>query len=560
MQPSPFDSLEDFLAATSVIAPAAAARALLMRAETGERLAAILTKLGLVSERDLADALSRRLGLPLAGPGDFPDPPWMGTAFSPRFLREHHVVPIDEDAGALTVAVSDPLDREVLAAVAYAAGRPVRCRVATGSDIERALDRLFGGGPPEGAEPAASDDMRAEDAERLRDLASEAPVVRLVNRWLAEAIEAGASDIHLEPMENGLAARYRIDGALRRIDEAPGQMKAAVVSRIKIMSRLDIAERRLAQDGRMRVTVRGRDIDVRVSVVPTAHGESIVMRLLDRGALELDFGALGFEADSAARYADLLARPHGIVLVTGPTGSGKTTTLYASLTRIHTPTLKILTVEDPIEYLLPGISQTQVRPQIGLTFASVLRSFLRHDPDVVMVGEIRDIETARIAMQAALTGHLVLSTLHTNDASGAVVRLLDMGIEDFLLAATLNGVMAQRLVRTLCRHCRAPYEPTEGLARRLGLERDAGERPLLLHRAVGCPACAGSGYRGRTTIAEVLAMDQPLRDHLLRARGAAEFREAAVARGMETMFRNGMRKCLAGVTTPEEVMRVVAAA
>jgi len=375
-------------------------------------------------------------------------------------------------------------------------------------------------------------------------------VVRAVNMLIARAAEAQASDIHIEPTEDSLKIRLRIDGALRDEDPLPAHLRAPFVSRIKVMAGLNIAERRLPQDGRLRLAVRGHEIDLRVATSPTIHGESLVLRILDRSNLPLDFQSLGFDGDNLTRFLRVLRQPHGIVLVTGPTGSGKTTTLYASLAVMNTVERKILTIEDPIEYRLAGINQTQVNPQIGLTFATALRSFLRQDPDVMMVGEIRDLETAQVAVQAALTGHTILSTVHTNSAAATVTRLLDMGVEPFLITSTLNAVLAQRLVRRLCMSCRAPFTPTPQTYAAFGVEAARADR---LWRPVGCEACGHSGYRGRIALLELLVLDEKI-ERLVLAR--AEEREIHAAAGMRTMLDDGMVKARAGLTTLEEVMRV----
>ncbi|HUD53461.1 type II secretion system ATPase GspE, partial [Parvibaculum sp.] len=396
----------------------------------------------------------------------------------------------------------------------------------------------------------------SDDVERLKDIASEAPVIRLVNLLITRAVEARASDIHIEPMDGELRVRYRVDGVLQEVESPPQRLSSAVISRIKIMAKLNIAERRLAQDGRIRLAVRGKDIDFRVSTTPTIHGESVVLRILDRGSLKLDFAALGFDDEILGAFRDVLDRPHGILLVTGPTGSGKTTTLYTSLLELNTPDKKILTIEDPVEYQLKGINQVQVKPQIGLTFATALRSFLRQDPDIMMIGEIRDLETAEIAVQAALTGHLILSTLHTNDAASAVTRLLDMGVEDYLLTSTINGIAAQRLVRRLCPHCRQPYEALPEMLERLGLGAFAAGRTVTLYRATGCAHCSHTGYLGRSSVLEVLAMTDRLRQLVLAHAESGLLRKAAIEDGMQTMHFHGLKKVLAGETTVEEVLRV----
>lgn len=536
-------------------------RAERLSAESGERLGAVLTRLGLISERDLAEAYAALLELPLARIQDFPDAPLLEDRLSRKFLKEAHVLPLAELSEGLAIAMADPLDAAALDALRFAIDKPILLHVAYPSDLEAVWDRLYGDGRSEIAQIAegTEDHVRDafdEDVDRLRDIASDAPVIRLVNLLITRAVETRASDIHVEPMDGELRVRYRIDGVLQEVEAPPQGLAAAVISRIKIMAKLNIAERRLAQDGRIRLAVRGKEIDFRVSTTPTMHGESVVLRILDRGNLELDFMALGFDKETLERFRDILERPHGILLVTGPTGSGKTTTLYASLIELNTPDRKILTIEDPVEYQLKGINQVQVKPHIGLTFANALRSFLRQDPDIMMIGEIRDLETAEISVQAALTGHLILSTLHTNDAASAVTRLLDMGVEDYLLTSTVNGIAAQRLVRRLCDHCKTPYEALPELVERLGLAAFVSEGPVILHRAVGCPDCNQTGFRGRSSVLEVLTMSDRLRQLVLSHAEAGQIRGAAIEEGMQPMYLHGMKKVLAGLTTVEEVLRV----
>jgi general secretion pathway protein E len=438
----------------------------------------------------------------------------------------------------------DPYPAEALALLT---GCTVRRLAATPTDIDAALDRLLANPHTEdGAQPAADTDL-----ERLRDLASDAPVIRHVNQLLARAVDARASDIHIEPAASRLVVRLRIDGAMQEIEAPPLRLRDAIVSRIKIMARLNIAERRLPQDGRMSASVRGTEIDFRVSTLPTVHGESVVIRVLDRDQVALDFSALGFDDQALTELNRILALPFGILLVTGPTGSGKTTTLYAALKTLNTPDRKLMTIEDPVEYQLDGVNQVQVQPQIGLTFAWALRSFLRQNPNIVMVGEIRDLETAQVAVQVALTGHMILSTLHTNDAASGVTRLLDMGVEDYLIVSTVNAILAQRLVRTLCPDCREPYDLSIDLAARLGLTLDA---PAPFFRAQGCPACNATGYRGRTTILEILPMTDTIRRLVLDHAAATTIRDAAIAAGMRTMLAHGLSKAKQGITTIEEVL------
>jgi general secretion pathway protein E len=541
-------SLEALIAARDLVPADGVARARLVMAETGERLGSVLTRLGLLSEQALAEAVSAAAGLPIAQERDYPALPVDGAGdVSPRFLRDIKAAPLNATDQLVEVAFLDPFDTYARHALALAFQRPVAPRVGRASDIEAALDRAYGG-REQAAEADAVDDG---DLERLADMASDAPAIRAVNRLIDLAVEAGASDIHLEPTETALHLRIRIDGVMSELSPLAASMKAAAVSRIKVMAGLNIAERRLPQDGRMRLTVRGHDIDLRVATSPTIHGESVVLRLLDRSRLSLDFDSLGFDDEMQAGLRQTLARPHGIMLVTGPTGSGKTTTLYAALSALNAPERKLLTIEDPIEYRLPGINQTQVAPQIGLTFASALRSFLRHDPDVMMVGEVRDLETAQVAVQAALTGHMILSTLHTNSAAAAITRLLDMGVEPFLITSTLNAILAQRLVRRLCPHCRQPMAadaPEQQLGRVLGATR--------LWRAEGCERCAGAGYAGRVAVAELLTVDESVARLILDRASAQEIETAAVAKGMVTMLRQGVRKVESGLTTLAELLRV----
>jgi len=540
----------------------ALARAEQIAAESGERLEHVLTRLGVVSDRDLADALADHLKLEIAKREDFPAAPVLEEKLRRGFLRDKQLIPLDERADAVVVAMVNPLDTYACDAVRFAVGKPVVRLVTYPADFETAYARLYGEGKSEIRQifeqaPDSAGAAFDDDIDRLKDVASEAPVIRLVNHLITRAVEARASDIHIEPMPDSLRIRYRIDGVLQPVESPPQHLGSLVISRIKIMARLNIAERRLAQDGRIGMAIRGKEIDMRVATTPTIHGESVVLRILDRGNLALDFAALGFDDDIARDFRTLLNEPHGIVLVTGPTGSGKTTTLYAALLELNTPEKKILTIEDPVEYQLEGINQVQVKPQIGLTFANALRSFLRHDPDIMMIGEIRDLETAQIAVQAALTGHLILSTLHTNDAASAIARLLDMGIENYLLTSTINGVAAQRLVRVLCRHCREPYEPVAEFLEKMQLQDLASGKTL--YRAVGCEHCGRTGFHGRSSVVEVLPLGDDIRRVLLKSGDAVALQQAAVARGMQTMRMHGIRKALAGETTIEEVLRATRA-
>jgi general secretion pathway protein E len=556
--------LVDFLVGQAIVDAKSAERARRVASEGGGRLEAVLTRLGLLSESGLAAALARFLGVPLATPADYPQSPVLADRLRVAFLRKIRALPIARDAATVTLAMADPRDEFAVGAVAAAIGLAVQRRVGLPIDIDAALDRLYGDATPRagGAEAALADldggaaDPFGDDAERLKDLASEAPVVRLVNQLIARAVETRASDIHFEPFPDRLRVRYRYDGVLHEVESPPHGWQAAIVSRIKIMAGLDIAERRLPQDGRIKLAVRGHDIDFRVSTIPTLHGEKVVMRILDRSAVVLDFDALGFPGALRDPFVRLLDAPNGIILVTGPTGSGKTTTLYTALKHLNAVTRNVVTVEDPIEYQLAGINQIQVKAQIGLTFATLLRSILRQDPDVIMIGEIRDLETAQIAVQAALTGHLVLSTLHTNSAAATVTRLRDMGIDDYLLAATLNGVLAQRLIRRLCPDCKRPVEASPELADRLELHRFAAG-PIVLHEAAGCARCRGTGYQGRTAVAELLVPDEAVQRLILTAGDQSAIERAACAGGMRAMQDAGMAEVLAGATTLRELARSI---
>jgi general secretion pathway protein E len=556
--------LGQHLVDTGKLALPALERAQRLASESGERLEHVLSRLGLVSERDVSDALANLLGLPVANTGDYPEKPVLEDRFNGHFLKQMQIIPLADRPDHVAVAMVDPFDTYAFEAARFAAGKPVQARVAYLAEFEIAFQRLYGEGKSalrhiiDGTSDREADES-GEDVERIRDGSNEAPVMRLANHLIARAVEMRASDIHIEPLRDALRVRYRIDGVLREVESPPQQLGASLVSRIKVMAKLNIAERRMPQDGRIRLAVRGNDIDFRISTMPTIHGESVVLRVLDRGNLKLDYTSLGFDERAIASIRDLLRRPHGIVLVTGPTGSGKTTTLYTGLSEISTPDKKILTIEDPVEYQLTGINQVQVKPQIGLTFASALRSFLRQDPDMMMVGEIRDLETAQIAVQAALTGHLILSTLHTNDAASAVTRLLDMGVEDFLLTSTLNGIVAQRLVRSICPHCRERYEASTEMIERLQIAPLITGSAAFLYRPVGCDVCDGTGYQGRAAIVEVLTVSEAIRQAILNHSEAGAIRGIAGREGMRTLHLDGMRKALAGETSAEEVLRATRA-
>ncbi|MEF3083764.1 type II secretion system ATPase GspE [Luteimonas sp. SMYT11W] len=539
------------------------ARAQRLHAEAGGSLLTLLGRLGLVSERDHAEACAAELGLQLLGAKSVPEePPELVDGAQPlsvRFLRQFHVLPIGESRGRLHVWMSDPQDDYALDAVRLATGCDIAPAVGLRSEIDDLIERWYGQGRSamgtiiESADGEGGGDV--DDVEHLRDLASEAPVIRLVNLVIQRAVELRASDIHIEPFESRLKVRYRVDGVLIDGESPPVNLTAAVISRIKIMARLNIAERRLPQDGRIMLRVQGKELDLRVSTMPTAHGESVVMRLLDRETVVFDFYKLGFTDEFLPQFNKVLDQPHGILLVTGPTGSGKTTTLYTALSQLNTPDVKIITVEDPVEYQIEGINQIQAKPQIGLDFAHALRSIVRQDPDIIMIGEMRDLETARIAIQSALTGHLVLSTLHTNNAAGGITRMLDMGVEDYLLTSTVNGILAQRLVRKLEPTHRVRYAASPEEIERFELRRFQPDGEIVLYRP-GPSAGAPTGYLGRTTIVEFLVMNDTLRRAVMRHAGMGELEQLARESGMRTMYEDGILKALAGETTIEEVLRV----
>ena len=529
-------------------------RALNAQQELGGLLGRVLVRLGLVSETDVVQALSLQLGMPWAGPDAFPDLLPEVPGLLPEFLHTHAVCPLAVRDGQLDVAMAVPQDAFVRKALQLATGLTVRPHIATDADIERALTPPVEDSTAEEGDGLGDGDV-GDFVEHLKDLASEAPVIRLVNGIIARVTDLRASDIHLEPFDDGLHVRYRVDGVIHHGELVPPKHSAAVNSRVKLLAHLDIAERRLPQDGRIKTRVKGRELDLRVSTVPTVHGESVVMRVLDRASVRFGLEDMGFAPDTLARFNALLARPHGILLVTGPTGSGKTTTLYAALSKLDSATQKIITVEDPVEYQLEGINQIQVHAQINLSFANALRSILRQDPDIIMIGEMRDGETAQIAVQSALTGHLVLSTLHTNTAAGAVVRMQDMGVEPYLITSSVNGVLAQRLVRTLCGHCKEAYVPTPAELASTGLDRFCTPGQPV-YRAVGCAQCRDSGYRGRTGIHELLVLDDALRQAVIGGQDANALHALAVSRGMLSLHEDGLRKVAAGQTSLDELARV----
>ena len=534
-------------------------RAETFRDQNGGDLITLLVRLGLVSERDVAEAESSLLELPLISTADLPeDAPDIGT-LSLRYLKQNLLLPVAVSDDDMVVVMANPRDQFALKALAMASGKTISPQVGVASEIENGIEKLYGGGRSamgqiiDTLDGDGDDDL--EDVEHLRDLASEAPVIRLVNLIMQRAVEARASDIHIEPFENRLKVRYRVDGVLQEVEAPPASSTAAVISRVKIMARLNIAERRLPQDGRIMHRVQGKELDLRVSTIPTSHGESVVMRILDRESIVLDFDSLGFDESLKEEFVKNLEMPHGIILVTGPTGSGKTTTLYTALSQINTPERKIITVEDPVEYQLEGINQIQAQSSIGLDFAHALRAIVRQDPDVIMIGEMRDLETARIAIQSALTGHLVLSTIHTNDAAGGITRMLDMGVEDYLLTSTVNAILAQRLVRTLGSGAREAVQLLPEVAGEMGFREFLDQDSYTVYRPIVSEENP-TGYFGRTSILELLQMSDSIRRLIMQQATAGEIHDLAVQEGMRTMYQDGLLKCLQGVTTLEEVLRV----
>jgi general secretion pathway protein E len=531
----------------------------IQKTSLAESLPQLLVKLGLCSELDVADAFVESGHFEKVTPDQYPLEMQLPETVSLRFLKNYHIIGLKHTNDAMTVAMMDPEDQFTINGLRLATGKPIIAKVGLLSEIDAALDVQYGEDKSKMDKliaDSATDDLGEEDLAHLKDLASEAPVIKMVNLIMQRAIETKASDIHIEPFEQSLKIRLRIDGVLQEIDAPNVKSTAAVISRIKIMAKLNIAERRLPQDGRIKVQMIGKELDLRVSTIPTMHGESVVIRLLDKENTVLDFAALGFAGRHLQQFIDVLSLPHGIILITGPTGSGKSTTMYAALKQLNTPERKIITVEDPVEYQMEGINQIQAKPQIGLTFASALRSIVRQDPDVIMIGEMRDLETARIAVQSALTGHLVLSTLHTNDAAGGITRLLDMGLEEYLLTSTVNGILAQRLVRKLCPSCKKGAIASPEIVKDLRLQRFAPNGEIVLYQPIGCSACSNTGYRGRLAIIEFLPMTDPIRKLIMAHEEAGAIQKLAITEGMQTLYENGLVKVIEGITTLEEVMRV----
>jgi general secretion pathway protein E len=550
--------LGEILVQEGLTTPDVIDRALARAQGTRERIGEALVALGAVTTDDVLRALAQQQSLAYVSRDELPSPLPILKNLSPKYLRQYAVCPVSVEGALLTVAMADPTNPMIVDDLRQFTGLTVKVVVSPAEAITEAIDRTYDGvASPlqrivEGMDDEGGGDGD-EDVNHLRDMAFEAPVVRLVNLLVENAITAEASDIHIEPFEDTLRIRYRVDGILYEQEAPPRRLQAAVTSRIKIMAEMNIAERRLPQDGRIRVTLHGARVDIRVSTMPTVHGESIVMRLLQRSSVFLPLDKLGFPAATLKRFNNLITRPHGIILVTGPTGSGKTTTLYGALDKINLPGRKIITVEDPVEYQLKGVNQIPVKPKIGLTFAAGLRHIVRQDPDVILVGEIRDLETAEISIQASLTGHLVFSTLHTNDAPGAITRLQDMGVEPYLVASVLEGVLAQRLVRRICAACRAPDVPSTADLEALGIHAAAD---ATLFKGKGCDECRGTGYRGRMGIYELFPITEDARSLILKRAPTRDIRRYAIDGGMVTLRMDGWARACEGLTTVEEVLRV----
>jgi general secretion pathway protein E len=520
---------------------------------SGQSVDTVLLELGLMPESKLADAQAAYLGLARIHPEDFPGELPSESELSPDFLRSVSLLPLEITESTVVIATAKPFDTDVIRGLAHFLAKTPVIKVAAATDLQQHLQRLMSPDTTNTDLGANQSTFAAEDdIERLKDIAREAPIIKLLNRIVSQAVEQKASDIHVEPMEDHVQVRYRIDGSLSVAEKLQSAVQQGLISRIKVLAKLNIAEHRLPQDGRIKLPVRGREVEFRVSTTPVTFGESVALRILDRQHLQLDYASLGYQPGDAATLQRMTSHPNGILLVTGPTGSGKTTTLYAALSTLNKPQVKMFTVEDPVEYRLKGVNQIQVKPAIGLDFAAILRSVLRQDPDIIMIGEIRDAETARIAVQASLTGHLVLSTLHTNSAAASVTRLLDMGLEDYLLASTLRGIVAQRLLRKLCSHCKTRVEVLSPVYTKLGISRSTE-----VFKACGCASCKGTGYSGRTVAYEILEIGPEERQAILDHSPESAIHEHAMESGMKSLLRTALDCVERGETSLEEVYRVV---
>ncbi|MBW7874434.1 MAG: type IV-A pilus assembly ATPase PilB [Candidatus Cloacimonetes bacterium] len=565
--------LGDALVEKGLITAAQLQEALTKGKLSGKRVGIILIEMGLVTEKEIVRVLSEQLNVPQIDLSNYLIEPSTVKLIPEHVARRHQLIPINKVGNKLTVAMVDPLNILAIDDVALMTGLVVKPVIVTAKDLNDALDEAYGDSSKTGELMEEIGDMGSASEDELQEELSgelgenDAPIIKLVNLIISQAVNRGVSDIHIEPFEKELRVRYRLDGMLMVDVKPPKKAQAAITSRLKIMADLDIAEKRLPQDGRIKIKVSNRTIDLRVSTLPCTWGEKIVMRILDQTSLQVDLGKLGFEPATYERFKDGIAHPYGICLITGPTGSGKTTTLYSALSSLNTPYVNVMTAEDPVEYQLEGVNQVQCRPDIGLTFAAALRSFLRQDPDIIMVGEIRDFETAEIAIKASMTGHLVLSTLHTNDAPGTIGRLLNMGIEAFMVTSSIILIQAQRLVRSVCKDCKTEYRGqrevkenfgiTEELLAHLDLKHiDANN--FRLYKGAGCDTCGGSGYKGRLGIYEVLTMTENMKTLILRGGSTQDITTLARKEGMLTLRESALRKALIGLTTMDEVVRVTA--
>ena len=536
-----------------------------MAKESGIKLPDALVRLGYATGEDVSRAIAEQNGLPYINVAKVTIPPSIIELVPESVARENAVLPLSESDGHLTVILSDPWDIDTVDKLRFILNKQIDLAIAPREAIAEAINRYYGQSIAESADTMLQEftDTAIDFTETVDDGSkgddavdeSSAPIVRLVQLVISEAVQARASDIHIEPFENRIRVRYRIDGLLIERDSPPRRLLGAILSRIKILAKLDIAERRRTQDGRIKVTVGEKELDLRVSIIPTAHGQSIVMRILDKDNIRVGLKQLGFGEDDFLKFRQLIQRPNGIILVTGPTGSGKTTSLYAALNALNTPDRKIITAEDPVEYYLPGVNQVEIRHEIGLDFARVIRAMLRQAPNVILVGEMRDLETAQMGIQASLTGHLVFSTLHTNDAPGAITRLIDMGVPSYLVASSVVAIMAQRLVRVVCQKCKQPYNPSEATLQAAGITPEMAARASF-SRGKGCANCQGSGFRGRLGIYELMLMSSKVRELTFQEAPTEHVRRAAQSEGMRTLYWDGIEKSIKGLTTLDEVFRV----
>jgi len=560
--------IAEMLLEEGLITPRQLEKAIEQQKNSNESLEKIIIGLGYVTEKEVTEVIGKEMGVPFIDLDEVEIDPELARAIPEHLAQRYKVIPVGQENNKLALAMVDPLNVFAIDDIRLITGFDIEPMIATEETILRSINKQFGvtdlAEVHETVQDIALSDfgdletLEEEDEielDKLKELVDEAPIVRVVNLIITQAINDKASDIHIEPRAKNVCVRYRIDGVLHEVMSPPKHIQAPMVSRIKIMASLDIAERRIPQDGKIHLKHDNKEYDLRVSSLPTTHGEKIVMRILDKSSVMIGLDKLGLMPDTRAIFEDLVFKPYGMLLVTGPTGSGKSTTLYTSLNMLNSPEKNICTVEDPVEYQLGGINQVQINPRAGLTFATALRSFLRQDPDIIMVGEIRDQETAQIAIESALTGHMVLSTLHTNDAPGAITRLIDMGIEPFLVASALVGCIAQRLVRRICPNCREPYSPPEEAVAKFGL--NLADTNIVFYHGRGCDHCKGTGYKGRCGIYEMMTINDSIRPLILRNAPTVEVKDAAIENGMVTLQEDGLRKVLEGTTTIEECLRVV---